>query len=172
MTYTPTVPVLSGSGVTHRPLVQAQCAGPVACNALGLTFAKGKATLQVVRPPNPVGDRVVGKVKLTRVFRPQPDLRAQVVGDISYGGDPDGDCPLANTQLLGAIYATGTLDCDTKRAASDCQGILALPTLIPPECTDVGVVVTNAHINVYDNIAPGSLSSLIARDGVKIRGRR
>ena len=172
VTYTPTVPVLKGSNVTIRPLVQAQCAGPVSCNSLQITFGKGKVRILLVKPPSAVGDREVGKIKISRVFRPQPRLVAHVVGDISYGGDPDGDCPLANTQVLGAVYATGTLACETKRGASNCKGILALPAFLPSMCTDVGVVVTNAHIEVYDINAPGSLSSLIARDGVKIKGRR
>jgi hypothetical protein len=172
VTYTPTVPVLKGSNVTIRPLVQAQCAGPVSCNSLQITFGKGKVRILLVKPPSAVGDREVGKIKISRVFRPQPQLIAHVVGDISYGGDPDGDCPLANTQVLGAVYATGTLACETKRGASNCRGILALPAFLPSMCTDVGVVVTNAHIEVYDINAPGSLSSLIARDGVKIKGHR
>jgi hypothetical protein len=172
ITYTPTVPVLVGSSVTLRPLVQAQCAGPAPCNSLGLTFGKGKVRIQLVKPPNPVGNRVVGKIQISRVFRPQPALVAKVVGDISYGGDPNGDCPLANTQVLGAVYATSTLSCETKRGASNCKGILALPALIPAKCTDVSVVVTNAHVAVYDIAAPGSPSSLIARDGLKIQGRR
>jgi len=109
---------------------------------------------------------------MKRVFRPQPELRAQVVGDIAYGGDPDGDCPLANTQVVGAVYATGTMACETKRGAANCKGLLALPAFVPSACTDVGVIVTNAHVEVYDINAPGSLSSLIARDGLMIRGHR
>jgi hypothetical protein len=170
VTYTPTILPLKGSSVTIRGLVQAQCAGPASCNSLRITFAKGTARIELVRPPHAVGDRQVGKIKMTRVFRPQPFLNARVVGDITYGADPDGDCPLANTQVVGAVYATGTMACETKRAAANCKGILALPAFVPGACTDGGVIVTNAHVEVYDINAPGSLSSLIARDGLKIAG--
>jgi hypothetical protein len=168
VTYTPTVPVIAGSGVTQRSLVQAQCAGAVPCNALGLTFAKGKARMKVIRPPRLVGNRAVGKITVTRVFPPQPFLEARVVGDVSYGPDPDGDCPLANTQIPGGVYASYRMTCATLGGAANCKGVLAIPALLPPQCTDVGVIVQNAHIEVYDIVAPGTSSSLLARDGVKI----
>jgi hypothetical protein len=172
MTYTPTIPVVTGSGVTMRSIVQAQCAGPVSCNSLGITFAKGKVRIQLIRPPSLVGDIEVGRIKMNRVFPAQPALEARVVGDITYGADPDGDCPLANTQALGAVYATSRMTCHTRGAASDCKGTLALPTLLPAGCTDVGVLVNNAHIQVYDINAPGSPTSLIGRDGLKISSPR
>ena len=172
LTFTPTVPVVMGSSFTKRSLVQAQCAGAVSCNSAGITFAKGRVRMRLVHQPNAVGERAIGKIKITRVFPPQPVLEARVVGDVSYGPDPDGDCPLANTQVPGAIYATATLSCVTKRGAANCKGILALPSLFPPTCTDVSVLVTNAHVLVYDTIAAGSSSSLIGRDGIKIRGGR
>ena len=172
VTYTPTIPVVTGSGVTMRSIVQAQCAGAVSCNSLGITFAKGKVRIQLIRPPSLVGELEVGRIKMNRVFPAQPALEARVVGDITYGADPDGDCPLANTQALGAVYATSRLACHTRGAASDCKGTLALPTLLPAGCTDVGVLVNNAHIQVYDINAPGSPTSLIGRDGLKISSPR
>jgi hypothetical protein len=172
VTYTPTVPVVTGSGVTMRSIVQAQCAGPVSCNSLGITFGKGKVTIRLIRPPNLVGELLVGRIKMRRVFPAQPALQARVIGDITYGADPDGDCPLQNTQALGAIYATASLTCITRGGAADCKGDLALPTLLPAACTDVGVLVNNAHIEVYDINAPGSVTSLIGRDGLKISTAR
>jgi hypothetical protein len=159
-----------GSLSTTRSLVQAQCPGPVPCNSLGIFFAKGKATIEVVRPPHAVGNRKVGKVKMSRVFPPQPALEALVIGDITYGADPNGNCALANTQALGAIYATADMTCITRQFAANCKGSLALPALIPPECTDVAVFVRNAHIEVYDINAPGNVTSLIGRDGMMISG--
>jgi hypothetical protein len=172
VTFTPTIPQVKGSGLTKRSLVQAQCPGPISCNSLGITFAKGQVRIQLIRPPDPVGQRVVGKISVKRVFPPQGGLVARVVGDVSYGPDPDGDCPLANTQVAGAIYAESTMTCATKRGAANCKGILALPGLFLPSCTDVSVLVNNAHVQVYDLAAPGAVSSLIGRDGLKIRGRK
>ena len=172
ITFTPTVISLKGSSFTKRSIVQAQCAGAVSCNSAGITFAKGKVRIQLVKPPNAVGERVVGKIKMTRVFPVQPLLQARVIGDITYGSDPDGDCPLANTQAAAAIYATSTMSCVAKKGASNCKGIVALPALFPAACTDVSVLVNNAHILVYDIAAPGTDSSLIGRDGIKIRARR
>jgi len=172
MTFTPTIPIVTGSGVTMRSIVQAQCPGPVSCNSLGITFGKGRVSIQLIKPPSLVGDLDVGRIKMSRVFPAQPALQARVIGDVTYGGDPDGDCPLANSQVLGAVYATSTLACVTKRGAANCKGDLALPSLLPSGCTDVGVLVNNAHVEVYDNNAPGSVSSLIGRDGLKISGQR
>jgi hypothetical protein len=163
---------VKGSSFTKRSIVQAQCAGAVPCNGAGITFAKGKVRIQLVKPPNAVGERVVGKIKMTRVFPAQPLLQARVIGDITYGSDPDGDCPLANTQAAAAIYATSTMSCVTKKGASNCKGVLALPALFPATCTDVSVLVNNAHILVYDIAAPGTDSSLIGRDGIKIKAHR
>jgi hypothetical protein len=172
VTFTPTIPSVKGSSNTKRSLVQAQCPGPVSCNTANVSFAKGRVRIQLVRPPDAVGDRVVGKIKMMRVFPGQGGLRARVVGDVTYGADPDGDCPLANTQVPGAIYAESGMECVTKRGASNCKGILALPGLFLPQCTDVSVLVNNAHVEVYDLAAPGSVSSLIARDGVKIKRQK
>ena len=113
---------------------------------------------------------MVGQIKMSRVFPPQPRLEARVIGDITYGPDPNGNCPLANTQAPGAIYATGGMDCVTRGGAANCKGILALPALVPPQCTDVSVFVNNAHIAVYDINSPGAVTSLIGRDGLKIAG--
>jgi hypothetical protein len=162
---------VSASLETIRSFVQAQCPGPVACDTLGITFGKGSARIQVVRGPNTVGNTVVGTVKMNRVFPAQPLLKAVIVGDVTYGPDPNGNCALANTQALGVTYATADMPCTTRQFASNCKGSLVLPALIPPECTDVGVFVRNAHILVYDINAPGSLSSLIGRDGLKISNK-
>lgn len=172
ITYTPTIPAVKGSGATVRSLVQAQCTGAVPCNSLGITFAKGKARVKLIRPPKLVGDRVIGKIKMVRVYPPQPFLEARIEGTIHYGPDPDGDCPLANTVVPNGTYATGRMDCRTKAGAANCKGLLAIPGLFPSQCTDVAVIVENARINVYDINAPGDVTSLIGRDGVKIIGRR
>jgi hypothetical protein len=124
--------------------------------------------MKLIRPPRLVGNRAVGKITVTRVFPPQPFLEARVVGDVNYGPDPDGDCPLANTQIPGGVYASARMTCATLGGAANCKGVLAIPALLPPQCTDVAVIVQNAHIEVYDIVAPGTSSSLLARDGVQI----
>lgn len=125
------------------------------------------------KQPKPAVDRVIGRIKMTRVFPAQPSLEVRVIGDVNYLSDPDGDCPLANTRTTGVVFATGSaamMDCFVHRGASDCKGEIALPALLAVQCTDVAVLVENVHVEVYDIIAPGAVSSLIARDGMKIAG--
>jgi uncharacterized repeat protein (TIGR01451 family) len=170
-TFTPTPIPLKRTSAFRRPLVQAQCLSgstPVPCNAAGITFAKGKVKLKGLKQPKLVQSRLVGKVKISRVFPAQATLEARVVADLSYGLDPDGDCPLANTQAIDSVFATSQLGCASRGGASNCQGNLALPALLASQCSDVDLIMENVRFEVYDALAPGSVISLIARDGMKI----
>jgi hypothetical protein len=75
VTYTPTVPSVMGSFVTIRSIVQAQCPGPVPCDSLRITFAKGNVRIHLVREPNTVGDLTDGQIKISRVFPRSPGSR-------------------------------------------------------------------------------------------------
>lgn len=170
-TFTPTPVPLKKTNSFTRPLVQAQCLSgttPVPCNAAGITFAKGKVKLKGIKQPKTVKTRLIGEVKISRVFPAQPTLEARVLAELSYGMDPDGDCPLANTQVAAAVVATSQLGCRVSGGASNCQGNFALPTLLAPQCSDVDLIMESVRFEVYDAVAPGSLTSLIARDGLKI----
>jgi hypothetical protein len=159
------------SAVSIRSLVQAQCATlgvPAPCNSAGITFGKGVVRLQRVKQPATATDGVVGTIKMSRVSPAQPHLEARVIADVSYGPDPDGDCPLAGTQVVGAIYAAGSLACGTRSGAANCKGDLVLPALSARQCTDVTIVAEHVRIEVYDQRAVGVATSLVARDGVKI----
>ena len=172
-TFTATPIPITSTSTFRRPLVQAQCLSgtvPVNCNAAGITFAKGKAKLRRMKQPKMVQNRVVGIVTIARVFPAQQQLEARAIADVAYGMDPDGDCPLANTQSIGTVFATGRLSCLPGGGAANCHGNLARSSLTPPECSDVNLTLENVSFEVYDLFAPGSPSSLIARDGTKIFG--
>jgi hypothetical protein len=132
-----------------------------------MRFARGKAKLKAISQPRVVANRLVGNVKLVRVFPAQATLYARAIADLSYGPDPDGDCALANTQAPATIVATSQLGCRLIGRASNCKGNFATSSLLPPECSDVHLIMENVRFEVYDAFAPGSVTSLLARDGLK-----
>lgn len=175
VTFTPTVPPVKDSSVSTRSLVQAQCVAlgvSAPCNNAGINFAKGKVRLNRVRQPDTASDTVMGRIKMSRVFPTQPRLEARVIADVSYGRDPDGDCPLAGTQVVDRLFAKSSMECMKRGGASNCKGDLLLPSLSAPQCTDVAVIAEHLRVEVYDIVAVGTTTSLIARDGLKIIGGR
>jgi len=127
VTRTPT-PLPLAAGVSFRkPLVQAQCVtgGSAWPCVPGTTFDRGKVRLRRLTQRRMVTNLIVGKVTISRVFPARARLEARLTADLSYGPDPDSDCLLANTQLLGSTVATSTLNCHIGQGTSSCQGTLS-----------------------------------------------
>jgi hypothetical protein len=122
--------------------------------------------------PNAVASRLMGSIKIVRVFPAQTALQGWAIADLFYGPDPNGNCALANTAVPDSIVATAQLNCRTSGRASHCRGNFVASTLLPPECSDVHLTMEGVHFEVYDSFAPGSTTSLLARDGLKVFGDR
>lgn len=154
-------------------LVVAQCPGPAPCNTSGITFSRGDVWFHKVKQPGPVFSTLVGRVSLQGVIPPQDNLEAVVSARVSYGPDPNGNCPVANTQVVASPWATSTLVCVPAGFGffTLCRGQVHLASLVPAECSDVDIVVEDLRTAVYEFGFAGDPARIIARDGHAVPGR-
>jgi hypothetical protein len=154
-------------------LVVAQCPGPSPCNTSGITFTRGDVWLDKVKQPGPVFTSLVGRVSLRGVIPPQDNLDVVVSAKISYGPDPNANCPLANTQAVVSPWATSTLVCTPSGFGfyTLCRGQLNLVSLVSPVCSDVDIIIEDLRTEVYESGFVGDPGRIIARDGHAVSGR-
>ena len=168
-----------GTTGQRQGLVQAQCpvlGVPQPCDP-GTIFGRGTFRIKRLKQPKLLFNQGVGRIRMLNVSPPQPfGLDAKVSGLVSFGNDPDSDCPLANTQTLVDPLFTATMTCVTVTSglASNCKGLLQYPnpSAIPPAtCTDVTFIVENVQAEVYEDGSVGDPSALVARNGITVLGR-
>jgi hypothetical protein len=155
-------------------LVPGQCLSggvPAPCNASGITFSRGEVHLSKLKQSQLATSTFIGRVFLQDVSPPQTQLDARLSALLSYGRDPDGTCPLANTQVTASPWATSSMVCMPASSGVSCRGDLQLTALIASGCTDVDVVVEDVTLEVYESGFAGDPTHLIARDGQTIIGR-
>ena len=159
------------SGSVSR-LVLAQCPGPTLCDASGISFTRGDVAIQI-REPGPVFSSLIGRISLGGVIPPVSNLSAVVSARVSYGSDANGDCPLANTQVVANPWATSSMVCEASGFDffTSCAGQLHLAALVPPECADVDIIMENMSTEVYEVGFVGDLARLVARDGHAVPGK-
>ena len=153
-------------------LAMAQCPGPVPCNTSGITFERGSVRLKKVKEPDPIYNAHIGTIRLQNVLPPQTNLDAVVSARVSYGPDPNGNCPVANTQVLLNPWATSSLNCSLPGFGflTNCHGDLNLASLVPPQCADVDMIFEDVRTQVYESGLVGVSGGLIARDGHSANG--
>jgi hypothetical protein len=107
------------------------------------------------------------------VSPPQGGLQAQLSATLSYGPDPNFDCPRANSQVVVSPWATSSLTCLPAGFGffAPCQGELQLTAVTPPECADVDIIVENISAAVYESGFAGDPAHRIARDGLAFGGQ-
>lgn len=151
-------------------LLLAYCPGPVPCNTSGITFDRGSVRIRKIKQPDPVFSSYIGTVSLQGIIPPRANLSAAMSARVSYGTDPNGNCPLANTQAVLNPWATSSLTCTESSYSffsfyTGCRGDLNLVALVPPECSDVDLIVEDIRTEVFEAGMVGVTASLIARDG-------
>jgi hypothetical protein len=153
-------------------LVLAQCPGPAPCDSSGISFTRGDVSFQI-RKPGPVFSSQVGRISLSGVVPPVSNLSAVVSARVSYGPDPNGDCPVASTQSVVNPWATSSLSCvaSERDFLTSCSGEIHLTSLLPVECSDVDIIIEDLSTEVYESGFAGISSRLIARDGHAVPGR-
>jgi hypothetical protein len=153
-------------------LAMAQCPGPVPCNTAGITFERGSVRLKKVKEPDPIFSTFIGTISLQGVLPPQTNLDAVVSARVSYGPDPTGNCPVANTQAVLNPWATSSLTCTSSGFGflTNCRGDLNLAALVPLQCSDVDMIFEDVRTQVYEAGLVGTTAGLIARDGHSATG--
>ena len=153
-------------------LVLAQCPGPAPCDSSGISFTRGDVSFQI-RKPGPVYSSKVGRISLSGVVPPVTNLSAVVSARISYGTDPNGDCPVARTQAVLNPWATSSLSCAPSEFdfLTSCSGEIHLTSLVPVECADVDIVIEDLSTDVYESGFVGISDRLVARDGHAVPGK-
>ena len=153
-------------------LAMAQCPGPVPCNTGGITFQGGSVRLKKVKEPDPIFSTFIGTIRLQGVLPPQTNLDAVVSARVSYGSDPNGNCPVANTQAVLSPWATSSLTCTVSEFGflANCHGDLNLASLVPVQCSDVDMIFEDVRTQVYEAGLVGVTTGLIARDGHSATG--
>jgi hypothetical protein len=167
----PTFAQTRGTAGYIARLVPELC-GALPCNVSGITFAGGEAHLSNLRQSNLVYNSKIGQIVLHNVIPPPTGgLQAQITATLSYGADPNGDCPQANSQVTISPWATSTLVCTPPPFSfyAPCRGDLYVTAVTPPQCTDVDVIVENITVEVYERGFVGDPTRRIARDGL-VRG--
>lgn len=168
-----------GTAGSRQGLVQAQCpvlGVPQPCDP-SVVFKRGTFRIKRLKQPKLLFNQGVGRIRMLGVSPPQPfGLDAQISGLVSFGNDPDSDCPLANSQTSIDPLFTATMTCVTTTDGlfSNCKGLLQYPSpsAIPPAtCTDVTFVVENVQAEVYEDGSVGDPDGLIARNGIAVVGR-
>ena len=157
------------AGYTAR-LVPELC-GVLPCNASGITFTAGEAHLTSLQQSDLVFNSKIGRVVLNDVIPPTSGLQAQLSATLSYGADPNGDCPQANSQVTISPWATSTLTCVVPQFSffALCRGDLHVTAVTSPQCVDVDVIVENITVEVYESGFVGDPTRRIALDGL-VRG--
>jgi hypothetical protein len=168
-----------GTTGSRQGLVQAQCpvlGVPQPCDN-SVIFKRGTFRFKRLKQPKLLFNQGVGRIRMLGVSPPQPfGLDAKISGLVSYGSDPDTDCPLANTQTLIDPLFTATMTCTTTVDGlfSNCKGLLQYPSpsAIPPAtCTDATFIVEDIQAEVYEDGSVGNPAGLIARNGIAVIGR-
>lgn len=146
--------------------------GSIPCNASGISFTRGEARLTKLKAADLVFNSKVGRVVLQQVIPPQPGLQAQLTATLSYGADPNGNCPQANSQVVVSPWATSTLICPPPGFGffQPCRGDLHVTAVTPPDCSDVDVIVENITAEVYESGFVGDPTRRVARDGLASGG--
>lgn len=165
-----------GAGSYMARLVPAQCLSggtPMSCNVSGITFGRGQVKLSNLKQSQLTVSTSIGSVGLQEVTPAQERLDARLSAVLSYGPDPDANCPLAKTQVVATPWATSSMVClpGFSLFTTGCRGELHLTSLAPPECSDVDVIVEDFSVEVYESGFAGDSTRLIARDGQAIGGR-
>ena len=141
--------------------------GSLPCNVSGITFTRGQARISGLKQSKLVFNSKIGRIVLQDVVPPPAGLQAQLSATLSYGADPNGDCPQANSQVTVSPWATSSLTCTpTFGFFAPCRGDLYVTAGTPPECTDVDVIVENIAAEVYEAGFVGDPTHRIARDGL------
>jgi hypothetical protein len=170
---------IRGTPGSRQGLVRAQCPVfgiPQPCNP-ATNFSRGSFRIKKLKQPKLLFNQGVGHIRIQGVTPPKPSgLDATLSGLVSFGADPDSDCPLANTQTLIDPLFTATMTCVVASGgfASNCKGLLQYPSpsAIPPAtCTDVTFVVENVAAQIYEDGSVGNPAALIARNGITVLGR-
>jgi hypothetical protein len=164
----------AGTTTSRIRLVRAQCTtGPCAPQ---FDFKRGDVQIRRVKNPKPVADRRFGKISIVGLdtgLNPFPPfLAAQATGRQVFGSDPDGDCPLANTQSTGVFAEATSLACNVSAFnLGRCRGPLSFLTLLDARCTDVRRTIEDIRVEVYEGGFVGDPNRLIATNGVAILGK-
>lgn len=142
--------------------------GALPCNVSGINFSGGEAHLRKLRQADLVFSSKVGNVALHGVIPPPSGLQAQVTATLSYGADPNGDCPEANSQVTVSPWATSTLTCNPPPFSfyAPCRGDLYVSATTTPQCADVDVIVENITVEVYESGFVGDPTRRVGRDGL------
>ena len=153
-------------------LVPELCGG-APCNAAGITFTTGEVSLDKLKQSDLMFTTVIGRVALHAVSPPQTGLQARLSATLSYGPDPNLDCPQANSQVVVNPWATSSLTCIPAGFGfwAPCAGEVQLTAVTPPECGDVDVIVENISAEVYESGFVGDPTHRIARDGLVVGGK-
>jgi hypothetical protein len=153
-------------------LVPEMC-GLLPCNASGINFTRGEIRLNKLRQSDLVFSTSIGRIALSAVNPPQPGLQAQLSATLSYGPDPNGDCPSANSQVVVTPWATSSLTCITPPFVFlvPCTGELFVSAVTTPACEDVDVIVENITAEVFETGFVGDPTHRIAIDGLALGGR-
>ena len=159
------------SGYTAR-LVPELC-GALPCNVSGISFTRGEVHLRGLRQTDLVFNTKIGRIALENVIPPPTGLQAELSATLSYGNDPNGDCPQANSQVTVSPWATSSLTCVPPPFGfyAPCRGEVHVTAITSAECADVDVIVESITAEVYERGFVGDPTHRIARDGVATGGR-
>jgi hypothetical protein len=159
------------SGYVAR-LVPEMC-GSLPCNVSRISFARGEVRLNKLSQDDLVFSTTVGRIGLSTVSPPQNGLQAQLSATLSYGADANGDCPLANSQVVVAPWATSSLTCFNVPFAfyGPCSGDLQVTAVTTPACADVEVIVENITAEVFEAGFAGDPTRRIGGDGLAFGGQ-
>jgi len=167
----PAIAQTRGTSVYVARLVPELCGGEP-CNVSGISFTRGDVRVKKLKQTDLIFSTSIGWVALQAVSPPQTGLQARLSATLSYGADPNVDCPLANSQVVVNPWATSTLTCLPAGFAfwAPCTGELHLTGVTSSQCSDVDIIVENITAEVYENGFAGDPTRRIARDGLALGG--
>lgn len=167
----PAIAQSQGTSSYVARLVPELC-GALPCNVSGINFARGEARLSTLRQSDLVFNSKIGRVVLQQVIPPPTGLQARLSATLSYGADPNGNCPQAGSQVTVSPWATSTLTCVPPPFAfyAPCRGDLHIAAVTDPQCADVDVIVENITAEVFESGFVGDPTRRIARDGLARSG--
>jgi hypothetical protein len=154
-------------------LVHAQCTTGPCVSAFD--FARGDVQIRRVKMPKPVNDRRFGRIKISGLDAGlgtfPSGLEARISGRRIFGSDPDGDCPMANTETTGD-FGFSNLECKLSAFnVGRCLGTLVFNGLLPPQCSDVRQTIQDLNVSVYLQGMVGNPAGLLATLGVGVVGK-